>query len=561
MTVTDGADAEGARVLDTWNVPATAGDTQEIAAEAGKATVIVGANGTGKSALAVWMTRESVRRRVPVHRVLAHRQNWFANPGPGITAPHREQLMQQSVSWNEQPQSRTEDRISGNRPQIALFDLLAQLHKENETLASTARRERRERPEVTISHLEGAGLPSILDRINSVLDRSQLGIQLSLNESGAFDATNRRGETYPISNLSDGEKNALLLAAEVLTAEVNSILIVDEPERHLHRSVASLFTHALLAERNDCHFVILTHDLDLVSRIDSDAATTNVLTGCHWSGVECIAWKLHQVLDADGFPEEVRRAILGGREKVLFVEGIRHGLDWNLHSIVFPDWFIAPVGSAQEVIHATLGLVGSERHHWLTCRGIIDGDRMTDEERAGLRRRGVHVLPVNEIESIYYQSFVIDAVAEKHGELVGDPEGMKAQAHEAVSRTLRQEVTTERLALSNAQKTLVRALTDQIPSRELLASGVDPVTLSFVSPLPAERSRLSELFDAGDVDAVVREYSVRETPMASQVASALHFQNSKDYEAAALKVIEENRVVRNQVTALVGSLPDASETP
>ena len=41
------------------------------------------------------------------------------------------------------------------------------------------------------------------------------------------------------AELSDGERNALLIGSDVLTTEPNSLIILDEPERHLHRSIIS----------------------------------------------------------------------------------------------------------------------------------------------------------------------------------------------------------------------------------------------------------------------------------------------------------------------------------
>jgi hypothetical protein len=44
------------------------------------------------------------------------------------------------------------------------------------------------------------------------------------------------GEPYSIAELSDGERNALLIAATVLTVKPGTLLLIDELERHLHRS-------------------------------------------------------------------------------------------------------------------------------------------------------------------------------------------------------------------------------------------------------------------------------------------------------------------------------------
>ena len=66
-----------------------------------------------------------------------------------------------------------------------------------------------------------------------------------------------------MAQMSDGERSATIIAANVITAESESVLLIDEPERHLHRSVIEPFLSALFTFRKDCIFVIATHEIAL----------------------------------------------------------------------------------------------------------------------------------------------------------------------------------------------------------------------------------------------------------------------------------------------------------
>ncbi len=52
-------------------------------------------------------------------------------------------------------------------------------------------------------------------------------------------ASKSGGPHYSVAKLSDGERNALLIAATVLSVTPETLLLIDEPERHLHRSIIS----------------------------------------------------------------------------------------------------------------------------------------------------------------------------------------------------------------------------------------------------------------------------------------------------------------------------------
>ena len=53
------------------------------------------------------------------------------------------------------------------------------------------------------------------------------------------------------------------MAATVLTVDPGTTLLIDEPERHLHRAIIAPFLSALFEQRQDCAFVVSTLELYL----------------------------------------------------------------------------------------------------------------------------------------------------------------------------------------------------------------------------------------------------------------------------------------------------------
>jgi hypothetical protein len=204
-----------------------------------------------------------------------------------------------------------------------------------------------------------------LQQLNETLKQAGLAIELELTASSTFDAINSDNQRYPISQMSDGEKSAVLLAAEVLAADESAVLIVDEPERHLHRAISAPLLQSVMESRPDCHFLVLTHDLELTPLLNAERTKLLILSGCSWSDQVASGWDLTEVDLSEDLPESARKAILGGRRRVLFLEGDRQSLDMQLYSALFPDWSLIPSGSCDQVIRSVTGMVANSTLHWV----------------------------------------------------------------------------------------------------------------------------------------------------------------------------------------------------
>ncbi len=541
--------AEQESPLCDWDVPGIGAHAPvHIVASPGHCTTVVGPNGSGKSALGVWLEQHN-HGSPEIRRLIAHRKLWFESAGPEITSAQRARTGVNVSSWSRQNESRYLDHADVQRASMVLFDLLAKVNNENAQMAELFRGgASRDEVDVQVG-------PLVLDRINTIFRAAMLVVTLKLTESQSFNVFNSASKTeYPIFQMSDGEKSALLLAAEVLTTPKGSVCIIDEPERHLHRSISAGLVEAIITDRPDCHFVILTHDLELAAALGGSIGRIYSLTGCTWTAANAGGWELFPVETSDEIPESARLAILGGRRELMFIEGEAHSLDLRLYKLLFPDWTLFPAGGCDEVIRAVTGLRTSHSHHWLHARGVVDGDGRTEDERTSLYTRGILALPVSEVENLYYSDAVMKAVAARQAALVEESADVLAnQARAAALEALRDTGTPERLAEALALSTSRRRVLEQLPTSVDRTS--TSITVSFPSPYPQLLLRIAGLLDAGDLDGLIRLVPIRDTALRGRVARCLRFQNARDYEAAGGVLIREDAALAQDVRSLIGPMP------
>jgi len=547
MSSQDGAVVPELPPLTQWEVPSLSANVRtRIDAIPGQVTTIVGANGAGKSALGFWVDAGSGGLG---KRLIAHRKLWFPNAGPDLTPAQRQQSGQNMDMWKMSHDSRYLDHADAQRPSIVLFDVLAMVNAQSQSMVA------RYRAGATRDEVEHElGVP-FLDRLNTILDLSGLPIQLRLTEGQTFDAWNVSSATqYPITRMSDGEKNAVLLAADVITSPSSRVFIIDEPERHLHRSISARLVDAVIADRPDSHFFVLTHDLDLASTLSKRPGQTFTLASCRWEGAVAVGWDLENVDPSNQLPEAAQLAILGGRRDVLFIEGDDHSLDKRLYELLFPGWTLFAAGGSEQVMRAVTGLTSSAQHHWIRARGVVDGDGRNAEERQSLINRGILPLPVSEVENLYYLDDVIRAVAAVQAKVVdGSAEDMHRQARNAAIDALKAEENLDRFASSLAVAELRRKFVESIPTK--VDAHNDPIIISISSPYGPIRSRLGDLANANDYDGLVALTPVRDTALRARVSSTLGFRSTEAYESAVRVQVRDNPGLAQHLRQRIGEIP------
>ena len=117
-----------------------------------------------------------------------------------------------------------------------------------------------------------------------------------------------------------GSENAAIIAATVLTVEPETIVLIDEPERHLHRSIIETVScQRCLSGVGTAFFIVSTHEIALPAA--NPSARVLMVRSCAWNGNTAKAWDVEVLESNADMPEGLRLDILGARRKILFVEG------------------------------------------------------------------------------------------------------------------------------------------------------------------------------------------------------------------------------------------------
>jgi hypothetical protein len=257
----------------------------------------------------------------------------------------------------------------------------------------------------------GTGAPATKTKFESLIeiwDRILPHRTLQISGDDIQASVSGSTDTYGAADLSDGERAIFYLIGQTLTSAPDSLLIFDEPELHIHRSIMSRLWDELEAVRQDCGMVIISHDLEFVASREGQKYVLREYKPD--SG-----WVIDGVLDDTGFAEDTATLILGSRRPVLFVEGKGGSLDQAIYRACYPDWTIIPRGSCEEVIHAVITMRANAALTRITCAGIVDADAYSAEEVALFQNKGIAILPVSEIENLFLLPPVITAVAEAEG--------------------------------------------------------------------------------------------------------------------------------------------------
>ena len=103
-----------------------------------------------------------------------------------------------------------------------------------------------------------------------------------------------------------------------------TLFLIDEPERHLHRSIICPLLQAVFTARQDCRFVIATHELMLP--LSFPDAEVLILRRCIFEGSKPVQWEADRTSAAAALSDELKTDIWGGRRQLVFVEGTRIAL-------------------------------------------------------------------------------------------------------------------------------------------------------------------------------------------------------------------------------------------
>lgn len=499
---------------------------KQLTLQAGTIIFLVGSNGTGKSTLMHDFAQQNLGK---TRRITAHRQVWFNSDAVDITPAGRLQTELNITNEERQERSRWQDIYAQQRSQATIFDLIDLENIDARKIADAARYGRIE--EV----VKLAANESPIATINSILKISNLHFQISIDNTSKVVATREGASPYSIAQLSDGERNALLIIANVLTASEKNLILLDEPERHLHKSIISPLISTLLSYRQDCAFVVSTHDVTLPP--DQEKSSALLLRGYKHDPKSWLADYLPAVEKID---ETIALAILGSRRKILFVEGGNSSLDIQLYQIIFPNVTIKTLGSCVDVERIVKGIRHSSETHWATAFGIIDKDNRSQEECDNLYKEGIIPLEQYSIESLYYHTQTIKAILNRVAQLNDiDP----AIAYNEILVNFISSITPhkERMAARLVQRKAKDSLLKQAPDWKAILKGEEAIVFSPAGLLNEELNLIIFLLENKKIEDLISRYPLRETPALEAIAKGCLFPSQQRYEQAVRKMLIESK--------------------
>lgn len=520
------------------------GPTTPIELDVGEVLFIVGANGTGKSSLSqlLYSRAPSDKRR----RLSAHRQTWFQSNTLNLTAASRRDTGQNIINMDAQPQARWKDDYAQQRASMTIFDIIDAQNIRARSIADAVDKGN------VIDAQELSRTEAPLTTINSLLKAANLPIEISISSGDQIMASKSGGDKYSIAELSDGERNALLIAGDVLTAQPGSLIVIDEPERHLHRSIVSPLLTSLFAKRLDCAFIVSTHDVELP--LDNPSAKVMLIRGCHYAQAHAAAWDFDILENGEQIDPDVKRDIMGARRKIIFVEGDSRSLDRSIYSQVFPQTSIIPKGNCREVEQSTRVVRATGDMHWVQAWGIVDGDCRDQAETEGLAAEGVHAVPFYSVEAIYYHPNIVERVAIRQANVTGgDGATIAAEAIRDALDSLKPEVS--RLAVNSAEKAVRRDFFDHTPDNNSVAAGAQvSIQIDTGVALTTAEAKLQSALNLDDWLSVLGQCSVRNSQALNIIGKKVGLKGRADYEKAVRQLLLTDQEALALIRSLFGSL-------
>ena len=535
-----------------WKIPKKSNDPDdsiELSLNNGDQLFIVGPNGSGKSALIQYLVSNTETNKIK--RITAQRQTTLRSGTIDFTPAQRKQYYSNYLNYNRDDASRYLDDFSGEEQSAILYDLDHKFNTINENIANHHRNQ-----DIAKASEIALKILSPFEEINELLDQGKLNVNLERGKDRSIIANHSQGQSFDITKMSDGERSAMIIAAHVITAESDTVFLIDEPEKHLNRSISQPFLSALFDLRKDCAFIISTHEIDLA--IANPEARVLMLQSCQWSGDQCVAWDAEVLEPNSQLPDELKRAILGSRKRMLFVEGDSNkSLDFSLYKIIFPDIPVHPWGSCTEVEGAVKELRKLRVEHDIKAFGLIDrDDRLNDVEE--LSKIGVFALEVYSVESLYYCREAITSVAHQQANSTG------ANANELIESVMQNTFEilktntkiAKEMAARRCERQVRQTALPQIPGwQSILDNPNQTISVPIdLQPYFDELSCFNKLVDDENWDQLITRYPLHKSPIFGEIAKKLKCPDKYDYQDRVCYLTKHDGELAKKLKVRIGRL-------
>lgn len=355
--------------------------------------VLIGANGSGKTTFA-----NSIRKKLEIT------DNGIVIPAQKILIfPTYDSIPAQKTA-NTEYAKRQKETISeketykcNNVP----YGLFEQYGTELQTVTSTLIAEKFAKANHYCTNAKEGDLvrtddfKSTIDEVIEIWNKLLEHRELFCDDSGNLQIKCKDNSTiYPANRMSSGEKEIFYIIGRVLLTKESSLIIVDEPEIHLHKAILNKLWDILEERRKDCMFIYLTHDIDFASTRIAKKYWLKSFTD-----QSLVDWELEPITNSN-IPEDLLMQILGSRKKILFCEGCGNSLDVKIFEMLFPNYTITPVETCKNVMNFTRAFNKIE-NKYAEAFGIIDRDFRNESQLKALKKDNIYSYEVAEIENLF----------------------------------------------------------------------------------------------------------------------------------------------------------------
>ena len=477
--------------------PDGSGSKQEI--HHNGSVVIVGANGSGKSRLGAWIEKNT-GADVVVHRISAQR----ALDVPDFAVMKTLEQSNNDFLWGHENTQYANHEYKwphrwGNRP-------VTLMQNDYGKVLSTlfARSADRDKKYTRGAKKTGEYCPVLdapIDALTKLWNEILPHRTICLEDGKVSVKHISLDEDYPGKEMSDGERVALYLMGQCLCAPAGSIIVIDEPELHLHSSIMKSLWDKLEEEQQGCLFVYITHDLNFASTRGS----TKSIWVKDFDGASKWSWEV--VPEIEEFPESLLLELLGNRRTVVFVEGEKGGKDHAIYQSIYRNYHVVPRGGCQQVIESARALRLNNSFHHIKFFGIIDRDYRTEAEIQGLADSGVHCIDVAEIENTLLNEETLRLVATNQ---LFEPDDVVARATLMAKTLLKNEI------ISQASLRTWRVLENKLSQLDTKSVGLDAIKKSVenvtasidIDAIFAENLKLyTDLSNTGKLNEILKYYN------------------------------------------------------
>lgn len=510
----------------------------------GRQTVIVGANGAGKTRFAQRLAADipAAPEGRPVFNVSGLRALYDTRRTPDSL----DVLYEDAVpAQRRDPQATQLDRLLA----LLVHDEMVNLFRYKASHAAGM-----------ASRLEPTRLDTVIQMWQEVFPDNRI-----LIESGQMLFTRpdvSAPEAYSAMKLSAGEKAVIYYIGAVLYAPQHAVVMVDSPELFLHPSLMQSLWNRIELMRRDCAFVYVTHDLGFAS----SRADASVIWVRRYDPASS-AWDYRLMPPHTEISDDVYLAVMGSRKPVLFIEGDGvHSIDARLYPLLFKDYSVQSLGSCNKVIEAVRTFNDLSGFHHLDSRGIVDRDRRDDKEVAYLRGRRIMVPDVAEIENILMLEEVVRAVASYRRK---DESHVFMKVKASIMAQFRNELRQQ--ALMHTRHRVKRLMEYRVDGRFANINMFE----EHISNLTAEINprglyegfcrQFRSFLAAADYASVLRVYNQKSMLPASNVAALCGLKNKDEYIKTILQMLrDESRGaerIRRAVSRCFGLEASAADAP